>query len=177
MKLGGSVAILFGIVFTSAGAYGLAGGTGIRFTINERVVSAQEGGMIFSIVGITVLFGGIAITYFALRFPQLTILSIVLGLCSLVIPAIFLGTGINLVAGIVLVFSYSFVATVFLWYAHMRKVSAFVGFGIFEFLIGSFLIVIIENYQLNIHTHQIGLQIFLTAIAMGMLYYAKRGHL
>ena len=146
MKLGGIVAILFGIVFTLAGAYGLAGGTGITFTINQRVIGAQEGGLIFSIVGIIVLLGGIAIAYFGLKFSRLTILSIVLGLCSLVIPTILLEIGINLVAGVVLVFSYSFVTTVFLWYAYARKVSAFVGLGIFEFSIASFLITVIENY-------------------------------
>jgi hypothetical protein len=39
--------MLFGIVFLAVGVYGLAGGTGIAFTINERVVTAQEGGQIF----------------------------------------------------------------------------------------------------------------------------------
>lgn len=171
MKFGGIVAVLLGIVFTLAGAYGLAGGTGTAFTINERVVTAQEQ----SIVGVIVLLGGIALTYFGLKFSRQAILSIVLGLCSLIIPAILLGIGINLVAGVVFVFSYSFVAMVFLWFARARKVSAFVGLGIFEFSIGSFLVTIIENSQLlNVQTPQIGLHIFLISIILGMFYYASR---
>lgn len=172
MKLGGIVAMLLGIVFTLTGAYGLAGG-GIGFSINERVVGAQEQ----SIIGIIVLLGGIAMTYFVFKLSRLTVLSIVLELCSLIIPAILLGTGINLVAYIVpLVFGYSFVATVFLWCARARKVSVFVPVGISEFCIISLLITIIENFQLlNIHTPQIGLHIFLISIILGMLYYAWRG--
>jgi len=112
MKLVGIVAILVGIVFTLAGAYGLAGGTGITFTINERVVSAQEGGLVFSIVGVIVLLGGIAMSYIGFKFSWPTIFSIVIGLCSLIILAILFGMGYNLVAGIVaLVFSCLFVAT------------------------------------------------------------------
>lgn len=42
---------------------GLTGGTGITFTINERMVTAQEGGQIFSIIGIIILFAGLALTY------------------------------------------------------------------------------------------------------------------
>jgi len=116
MKLGGIVAILLGTVFTTAGAYGLARGTGITFAINEIVVSAQEGGIIFSIVGIIALLGGIAITYIGVKISRLILLSIVLGLCSLIIPTILFRMGHNLVAGILaLVLSYSWVATVFLW--------------------------------------------------------------
>jgi len=173
MKLGAIVAMLLGAVFTLAGAYGLAGGTGLAFTINERVVSAQEQ----SIVGIVVLLGGIALTYFGLKLSRLTVLSMVLELCSLIIPAVLLGTGINLVAYIApLVFGYSVVATVFLWSARARKVSVFVPVGISEFCIVSLLITVIENFQLlNIQTPQIGLHFFLISIIMGMIYYAWRG--
>jgi protein-S-isoprenylcysteine O-methyltransferase Ste14 len=47
--------------------YGLAGGTGITFTINDRMVTAQEGGQIFSIIGVVLLFVGIALTYIGFR--------------------------------------------------------------------------------------------------------------
>ena len=65
MKLAGIATIPIGIVFTLAGAYGLAGGTGITFEINERVVSPQEGGMIFSISGMIVLLVGVSMIYLA----------------------------------------------------------------------------------------------------------------
>ena len=114
MKLGGVAAILFGVVFTLAGAYGLAGGTVTLFGV--EVVSAQEGGLIFSIVGIILLLGGIAMTYVGFKPSRLNILSMVLGLCSLVIPVTLFAMGHNLVGGIVaLVFGYLFLATVFKW--------------------------------------------------------------
>lgn len=67
VKLVGIGGIIFGIVFTAVGVYGLAGGTGITFTINERLVTAQEGGQIFSIVGIILLFVGIVFTYIGFK--------------------------------------------------------------------------------------------------------------
>jgi hypothetical protein len=67
MKLTGIVAIPIGIVFFAVGVYGLAGGTGVTFTINDRLVTAQEGGQIFSIVGIVVLLLGIGLTYIAFK--------------------------------------------------------------------------------------------------------------
>lgn len=116
MKLGGIVAIPFGTVFVAAGAYGLAGGTGIRFTINERIVSPQEGGQIFSIVGIIMLLGGIILAHISFKFSRVTILSLVLGTCSLIIPAPLLGMGYSLVASIVaLVFGCSFLAMMSYW--------------------------------------------------------------
>jgi len=114
MKLGGVAAILFGVVFALAGAYGLAGGTVTLFGV--EVVSAQEGGLIFSIVGIILLLGGIAMTYVGFKPSRLNILSMALGLCSLVIPVTLFAVGHNLVGGIVaLVFGYLFLATIFKW--------------------------------------------------------------
>jgi len=54
----GITCLIIGIALIALGIYSLAGGTGIIFTINERVVTAQEGGQIFSIIGvITFLIG------------------------------------------------------------------------------------------------------------------------
>lgn len=115
MKLG-IAAIPFGIIFIAAGAYGLAGGTGITFTINQRVVSVQKGSQIFSIVGIILLLGGIATVYIGFKLSRLTSISIVLGSCSLIIPIIFFGMGNNLVGGIMMiVFGYAFLTTIFIW--------------------------------------------------------------
>jgi hypothetical protein len=118
------VVILLGIVLSVAGAYGLAGGTVTAFVIGDRVVSAQEGGIIFSVVGIIVLLGGIAMFYIGFKPSRLNILSTVLGLCSFIIPAMFFGMGrylgairdFNLAGGIAaLVLGYSFLATLFIW--------------------------------------------------------------
>jgi hypothetical protein len=118
------VVILLGIVLSVAGAYGLAGGTVTAFVIGDRVVSAQEGGIIFSVVGIIVLLGGIAMFYIGFKPSRLNILSTVLGLCSFIIPAMLFGMGrylgstrnFNLAGGIAaLVFGYSCLATLFIW--------------------------------------------------------------
>jgi hypothetical protein len=115
MRLG-IVAIPLGVVLTALGMYGLVGGTGITFVINERVISAQEGGPIFSIVGIMLLIGGIATIYVGFKISLLTFISIVLGSCSLIVPAIFFGMRNNLVGGLTMIVSgYAFLATIFMW--------------------------------------------------------------
>lgn len=67
VKLAGVLLVLFGILFLAIGVYGLAGGTGVTFTINERLATAQEGGQTFSIVGIVMLFIGIVLSYFGFK--------------------------------------------------------------------------------------------------------------
>lgn len=67
VKLAGILFLLVGIVFLAVGVYGLAGGTGITFTINERLVTAQEGGQTFSVIGIILLLVGIALSYFGFK--------------------------------------------------------------------------------------------------------------
>ena len=110
------MAVLLGIFFAVQGTYGLARGTGITIKIGEMVVGAQEGGIIFSVVGIILLLGGIALTYVTLKLSRLFILSFVLGMCSLLIPVILFGLGHSLVAAIVtIVFGYPFLATLFWW--------------------------------------------------------------
>lgn len=116
--------ILLGIVLSVAGAYGLAGGTVTAFNIGDRVISAQEGGIIFSVVGIIVLLGGITMFYIGFKPSRLNILSTVLGVCSFIIPAMLFSMGrylgstrnFNLAGGIAtLVLGYSFLATLFIW--------------------------------------------------------------
>ena len=63
VKLIGDGCIIFGIILTAFGVYGLAGGTGITFYMNERLVTPQEGGQITLIAGIILLLAGIVITY------------------------------------------------------------------------------------------------------------------
>lgn len=67
LELAGILGMIFGIVFIGVGVYGLTGGTGITFTINERMVTAQEGGQIFSIIGTVILFVGIVLTYVSFK--------------------------------------------------------------------------------------------------------------
>jgi len=67
LELVGILMMIGGVIFIAVGVYGLAGGTGITFTINDRMVTAQEGGQIFSIVGVVLLLVGIAFTYIGFR--------------------------------------------------------------------------------------------------------------
>ena len=67
LELAGILGMIFGIVFIGVGVYGLTGGTGITFTINERMVTAQEGGQIFSIIGTVILFVGMVLTYVSFK--------------------------------------------------------------------------------------------------------------
>jgi hypothetical protein len=67
LELVGILMMIGGVIFIAVGAYGLAGGTGITFTINESLVTAQEGGQIFSIIGVVVLLVGIALTYIGFK--------------------------------------------------------------------------------------------------------------
>jgi hypothetical protein len=66
-KVIGVVILLVGIGLLAIGVYGLAGGTGVTFTINERVVSAEEGGQIFAIVGMVALLIGAVLSYVGFR--------------------------------------------------------------------------------------------------------------
>jgi len=109
-KWGGIAALLLGTVFTLVGAYGLAGGKGITF------MSAEGAGLIFSIVGIIVLIGGIAMTHIGFKPSRPNFLFMVLGLCFLIVPLLLGGMGYTLVAAIVaIVFGYSFAAMLFYW--------------------------------------------------------------
>jgi len=69
-KVIGVIILLVGIGLLAIGIYGLAGGTAVTFTINERVVSAEEGGQIFAIVGIVALLIGAVLSYVGFRKTQ-----------------------------------------------------------------------------------------------------------
>jgi hypothetical protein len=66
----GIIMVIVGIILFAVGIYGLAGGTGVTFTINDRVVSAQEGGQIFAIAGIVVLLIGAVLSYVGFKRMQ-----------------------------------------------------------------------------------------------------------
>ena len=69
-KVIGIIMLLVGIGLLAMGIYGLAGGTGVTFTINDRVVSAEEGGQIFAIAGIVALLIGAVLSYVGFRKTQ-----------------------------------------------------------------------------------------------------------
>lgn len=70
VKLAAIGLIVIGVIILAVGLYGLAGGSGVTFTINDRLVSAQEGGQIFSIIGIVMLLAGVLLGYFGFKRMQ-----------------------------------------------------------------------------------------------------------
>lgn len=66
----GIILVIVGIILLAVGIYGLAGGTGVTFTINDRAVSAQEGGQIFAIAGIVALLIGAGLCYVGFKRMQ-----------------------------------------------------------------------------------------------------------
>jgi len=63
MMIGGIISAIFGAIFAIAGAYAIAGGSNVAFTINDRMVSAEEGGPIFLVIGLVLLFVGFSLRY------------------------------------------------------------------------------------------------------------------
>ena len=58
---------IIGIVFFAVGIYGIAGGMGITFTINDGLVTAQEGGQTFLVIGAVILVLGVGLNYLGFK--------------------------------------------------------------------------------------------------------------
>ena len=58
---------IIGIVFFAVGIYGIAGGTAITFTINDRLITAQEGGQTFLVIGAVILVLGVGLNYLGFK--------------------------------------------------------------------------------------------------------------
>jgi hypothetical protein len=119
IQWGGVLIMLFGLLLTAVGAYPAAGGTSIVTDLSPLpfiVEVDQVLGLVFSIVGIASLVGGIALCYVGFKLQQLNVACIILGSCGLIIPSMTLGMGYNLAAGIAaIIVGYPWLATLFLW--------------------------------------------------------------
>jgi hypothetical protein len=113
----GTATILLGIVISAIGLYGLSSGIGVTLAVGRMIsLAASLGGIITSFVGLLLLLEGIALVYVSLKLPRLVILSVILGFLSLNIPAILIGVGYSLAAGIAgIVFGYCWLVTIFVW--------------------------------------------------------------
>jgi hypothetical protein len=119
IQAGGILGILFGVFLGTIGVNKAAGGTS-TITIDWRplfiVVVDRAVGLVFSIVGILALVGGIALSYVGFRLKRVNIACIILGSAGLIIPNMILGFGYNLVAGIIaIVIGFPWLVTLFLW--------------------------------------------------------------
>ena len=67
LKLGGVVGVVAGTIVAIIGVYGISGGTGIVFQINDEVVSPEEGGQAFLIAGVVVLAVALVLGYIGFK--------------------------------------------------------------------------------------------------------------
>jgi hypothetical protein len=101
-KIMGIILSIMGIIFLGVGIYGLAGGTGASFEINGRLVSPQEGGQAFTVIGVIFLTVGLVLDYFGFKMERKKLIVIITKTGSIVLPiigVIFLGVGIYGLAG------------------------------------------------------------------------------
>ena len=67
VKVVGILLIVIGIVAFALGLYGLSGGAGVNFYINEKLVTPQEFGNIITPVGLVILLIGIGLSYYGFK--------------------------------------------------------------------------------------------------------------
>lgn len=118
MQVGASLSIVLGTLVSALGFYGLASGKGITFAVSDGTMSIDPflSGVLVALAGILLTFEGIALVKVNLETSQLIIFSIVLGYCTLNIPAILLGFGHSLLAGIfAIIFGYLWLVTILAW--------------------------------------------------------------
>lgn len=112
--------MLFGLLLSAVGVHPAAGGTSIVIDLPPLpfiVEVDQVLGLVFSIVGIASLVGGIALCYVGFKLQRLNVACVILGSCGLIIPSMILGMGYNLAAGIAaIIVGYPWLATLFLWF-------------------------------------------------------------
>jgi hypothetical protein len=115
----GILVVLFGLFLGTVGVNKAVGGTTtIIINLNPLFIVEvdQVLGLVFSIVGIVALIGGIALCYVGFKLQRLNVVCIILGSCGLIIPNMILGLGYNLAAGIAaIIIGYPWLATLFLW--------------------------------------------------------------
>lgn len=113
---GGILGIVLGVFLSTVAVYKAVGGTAVMLSPVFDLGLDQVLGLVFSIVGIAALVGGIALCYVGFKLQRLNVVSIILGSCGLIIPHMILGMGYNLVAGIAAIgIGYPWLATLFLW--------------------------------------------------------------
>jgi len=118
IQAGGGLSIFLGTLFSALGFFGLATGKGITFTVASGTINVDPilASIISSITGIILTFEGIALLKTSLEISRLIVLSMISGYCALNVPAILLGLGYNLFAGIfAIVFGYIWLVTVVAW--------------------------------------------------------------
>lgn len=110
--------ILLGTILSAISFHGLAKGKGLPLTFGSETISLDPllAGFLFEVAGILLTFEGIMIIKTIFKISQLNVTSIFLGFCCLNIPAIFIGFGYTLAAGVsAVVFGFLWLITVLAW--------------------------------------------------------------
>lgn len=112
------LSVLLGSIISMLSFYGLATGKGLTFTVGYGTINLNPflAGFLLEIAGILLTFEGIMVLKTMFRISELAIVSIFFGFCSINVPAIFLGFGYSLVAGVfALIFGFLWLITVLAW--------------------------------------------------------------
>jgi hypothetical protein len=113
---GGILGIALGVFLSTVAVYKAVGGTAAMVPPFFDLGFDQVLGLVFSIVGIATLVGGIALCYVGFKLQRLNVVSIILGSCGLIIPHMIIGMGYHMAAGIAAIcIGYPWLATLFLW--------------------------------------------------------------
>lgn len=114
----GGLSLFLGIILSALGFYGLATEKGILFEVGRGTISFDPtlAGVLSVLIGILLTVEGIMVLRVNFKISRLAIISLILGFCSLNVPAIFLGIGYSLVAGVfAIIFGYLWLITVLVW--------------------------------------------------------------
>ncbi|MEM3054912.1 MAG: hypothetical protein QXM52_04325 [Candidatus Bathyarchaeia archaeon] len=118
IQAGIGLSIVLGTAISALGFYGLATGKGIVFSAGAGTISFDPivSGLLTTIAGVMLTFEGIALMKANIEVSRLIIFSIILGYCTLNIPAILLGLDHSLAAGIAaIIFGYLWLITILAW--------------------------------------------------------------
>jgi mannose/fructose/N-acetylgalactosamine-specific phosphotransferase system component IID len=113
------ISVILGTVVSALGFYGLATGSGVTFVIGTEkplTVNPTLAGLLTTLLGIILTFEGIYLVKAHFETSKIIFICILFGYLTLNIPALLLGLGYSLFAGIfAVVFGYLWVVTVILW--------------------------------------------------------------
>ena len=118
IQAGIGLSILLGTVISALGFYGLATGKGIVFSVGTGTISFDPivSGLLTTITGVVLMFEGMALMKASLQVSRLIIFSMILGYCTINIPAILLGLDYSLAAGVAaIIFGYLWLITILAW--------------------------------------------------------------
>jgi len=119
LQASATISIILGTVVSALGLYSLASGPGVTFTIATKkplTINPILAGLLTTLLGIILTFEGTDLVKVHFETSKIIFLCIISGYLTLNIPALLIGFGYSLFAGIsAVVFGYLWIVTVILW--------------------------------------------------------------